>query len=159
MKRSSIFANFRHRYSTFFCAGQRVQILGNAYPGDLEDVTFKSITAIHVPTIQSSKDKEEDNISLTYRSQDEVNGGNIVILHGIDSTISHSATIISSNDQKNVEEDEDLEQIMFKPLHFDEAVIKLSIEPLRPAELPKMVQVRSKFIKIIHCSIFCSIVL
>lgn len=130
-----------HSISAFL--GQRVQILGNAYPGDLEDVTFKTITAIHVPTIRISNDRQNEVTGLTYRSHDEVNGGNIVILHGIDSTISQSATIVSSDSNDDDIEDGS-EQLTFKPLRFDEAVIKLSIEPLRPAELPKMVQVRGR---------------
>ena len=117
-----------------------MKILGNAYPGDLEDVSFKNITAIHVPTFTVCDDKNGNEIvNLTYRSQEEVNGGNIVILHGIDSTITHSATVIATCDDANG--DEDSEELCFNSLHFQESVIKLSIEPLRPAELPKMVQV------------------
>jgi len=85
-------------------------------------------------------------VKLAFRSQKEVNGGNIVILHGIDANISHSATAVGSTKKNKIDEDDDdeeeEEEICFKPLRFDESVVKLSIEPLRPAELPKMVQVR-----------------
>ena len=83
-------------------------------------------------------------MKLAFRSQKEVNGGNIVILHGIDANISHSATAVGSTKKNKIDEDDDdeEEEICFKPLRFDESVVKLSIEPLRPAELPKMVQVR-----------------
>lgn len=83
-------------------------------------------------------------MKLAFRSQKEVNGGNIVILHGIDANISHSATAVGSTKKNKIDEDDDDEEedICFKPLRFDESVVKLSIEPLRPAELPKMVQVR-----------------
>lgn len=120
--------------------GQRVQILGSAYPADLEDVTFNTITAIHVPTHNS----DEERVKLSYRSLEEVNAGNIVILHGVDATITQSATIIGSTPSatSNFDEDDNSEdKCVFRPLRFTPAVVKLSIEPLRPAELPKMVHV------------------
>jgi len=132
------FAALCRIYSGQIKVGQRVKILGSAYPADLEDVTFNTITAIHVPTHNSN----EERVKLSYRSLDEIGAGNVVILHGVDATITQSATIVGSNSNSSSEFDDDEdteEQCVFRPLRFTPAVVKLSIEPLRPAELPKMV--------------------
>ena len=58
--------------------------------------------------------------------------GNIVLLEGVDNTISKTATIVP----------EFLDSVyIFRPLHFQtQSVMKIACEPLNPSELPKMVE-------------------
>ena len=59
--------------------------------------------------------------------------GNIVLLEGLDATITKTATIVS--------EFLDEACYIFRPLHFQtQAVMKIACEPLNPSELPKMVE-------------------
>jgi U5 small nuclear ribonucleoprotein component len=66
--------------------------------------------------------------------------GNWVLLQGVDANIAKTATIVSST----MAEDEMGEMHIFAPLKFPQAggesIMKLAIEPLNPAELPKMVE-------------------
>lgn len=58
--------------------------------------------------------------------------GNVVLLEGVDNTISKTATIVP----------EFLDSVyIFRPLHFQtQSVMKIACEPLNPSELPKMVE-------------------
>lgn len=57
------------------------------------------------------------------------------MLEGISATISKTATVVDEN--QAVEE----APYIFRPLRFQtSAVVKIAVEPLRPAELPKMVE-------------------
>jgi hypothetical protein len=60
--------------------------------------------------------------------------GSLVLLGGIDETISKTATLVPDFwDQEEVH--------IFKPLQFTTAaVVKIATEPLNPSELPKMVE-------------------
>ena len=59
--------------------------------------------------------------------------GNWVLLEGVDSTITKTATII--------QEGYDEEVHIFTPLQFQtQSVMKIATEPLNPSELPKMVE-------------------
>jgi U5 small nuclear ribonucleoprotein component len=74
--------------------------------------------------------------------------GNLVLLKGVDATIAKTATLVglpSNTDTTNDNEDDPQEAIhIFQPLQFPfaggESVVKLSLEPLQPAELPKLVE-------------------
>ncbi len=69
--------------------------------------------------------------------------GNWVLIDGVDTNISKTATITSTvGDENNPANEDDVE--IFKHLKFpqagNESTMKLAIEPLNPAELPKMVE-------------------
>ena len=60
--------------------------------------------------------------------------GNWVLLEGLDSTITKTATLVP-------EFLEDQEVHIFRPLQFQtQSVVKIATEPLNPSELPKMVR-------------------
>jgi U5 small nuclear ribonucleoprotein component len=62
---------------------------------------------------------------------DHASAGNLVLLGGVDASISKTATIVTK------ELDDDL--YIFKPIkHFTQSVLKIAVEPISPAELPKM---------------------
>ena len=57
----------------------------------------------------------------------------MVLIEGIDATITKTATI--------VEETIDFDVYIFRPLRFPTlSVVKIAAEPLNPSELPKMVE-------------------
>lgn len=57
--------------------------------------------------------------------------GNWVLLEGVDSSIMKTATICSKDDAD--------EACIFRPFQFDnQAICKVSVEPLNPSELPKV---------------------
>lgn len=103
-----------------------VQILGESYsPDDDDEDTAKgTIQGVAIP-----RGRFHTHVSMA-------TAGNWVLLEGIDAHIAKTATIV----------DESFASVahIFKPLSFPqvggEAVMKLSIEPLNPAELPKMVE-------------------
>lgn len=60
-----------------------------------------------------------------------MSAGNWVLLEGVDSSIMKTATICSKNDTE--------EACIFRPFQFDNnAVCKISVEPMNPSELPKV---------------------
>jgi U5 small nuclear ribonucleoprotein component len=62
---------------------------------------------------------------------DHASAGNLVLLGGVDASISKTATIVS----KEVDD----ELYIFRPIkHFTQSVLKIAVEPISPAELPKM---------------------
>lgn len=62
---------------------------------------------------------------------EEITAGNLVLIGGIDASISKTATIASTS----VEDD----LYIFRPMkHMTESVLKIAIEPIAPSELPKM---------------------
>jgi 116 kDa U5 small nuclear ribonucleoprotein component len=62
---------------------------------------------------------------------EEVVAGNLVLLGGVDMSISKTATIAAANF------DDDL--YIFRPIkHMTQSVLKIAIEPIAPSELPKM---------------------
>ncbi len=62
---------------------------------------------------------------------DEVPAGNLVLLGGVDASITKSATLAS------MDIDEDL--YIFRPIkHMTQSVLKVAVEPIAPSELPKM---------------------
>jgi len=111
-------------YSGTVTPGDRVKVLGEGYsPEDDEDMAVATIAAVSIPR---------------GRSRTEVTratAGNWVLLDGVDATISKTATLTSMGDE---------EVQIFAPLSFPQAggesTMKLAIEPIKPAELPKMVE-------------------
>ncbi|KAH8088033.1 P-loop containing nucleoside triphosphate hydrolase protein [Filobasidium floriforme] len=100
--------------------GQVVKVLGEGYsPEDEEDMTMQTIDNIWV------------NESRYVVETDHASAGNLVLLGGVDASISKTATIVSK------ELDDEL--YIFRPIkHFTQSVLKIAVEPISPAELPKM---------------------
>ena len=64
---------------------------------------------------------------------EEIPAGNLVLIGGVDASISKTATLASTD----TDSDEDL--YIFRPLkHATQSVLKVAIEPVAPSELPKM---------------------
>jgi len=101
--------------------GDRVKILGEAYSlDDDEDMTVREIQNLWI-------------YEGRYRVEvSHVPAGNWVLIGGIENSIKKTATITTASNEEEVE--------IFRPLRFPgSSVIKVAIEPLQPAELPKMV--------------------
>jgi U5 small nuclear ribonucleoprotein component len=101
--------------------GDRVKILGESYSlDDDEDMAIREIANLWV-------------YQGRYRVEiSHVPAGNWVLLGGIENAIKKTSTITTASNDEEVE--------IFRPLQYQtQAVIKVSIEPLQPAELPKMV--------------------
>jgi U5 small nuclear ribonucleoprotein component len=113
---------------------------------DDEDIAWGTIESIAIP-----RGRSQTQVTLA-------TAGNWVLLKGIDSTIAKTATIVgknaaskSSSDGKedgsknddNFDNENDPVHI-FSPLKFPlaggESTMKIALEPLNPAELPKMIQ-------------------
>src|ERR1700753_56135 len=57
--------------------------------------------------------------------------GNLVLIGGIDSSITKTATLVGGEDGVDVH--------IFRPIqHFTQSVLKVAVEPVAPSELPKM---------------------
>jgi U5 small nuclear ribonucleoprotein component len=126
------FSTFGRIYSGTLRPGDRVRVLGEAYsPDDDEDMAMATVEAISIPRGRSRTD-----VTMA-------KAGNWVLIDGVDANISKTATITSAaGDENNPAGEDDIE--IFKPLKFpqagNESTMKLAIEPLNPAELPKMVE-------------------
>ena len=144
---SSSFDAFARIYSGICVPGQRVQILGEGYcpNNDDEDIAWGTIESIAIP-----RGRSQTQVTLA-------TAGNWVLLKGIDSTIAKTATIVgknasaskSSDSKDDNENDNDFDNEndpvhIFSPLKFPlaggESTMKIALEPLNPAELPKMIQ-------------------
>ncbi len=122
------FSAFGRIYSGSIKPGDKVRVLGEAYsPEDDEDVAYATVKSVSIPR---GRYKTEVNVAKA---------GNWVLIDGIDLSITKTATITSNN---GVNDDDEVE--IFAPMKFShvggESVMKLSVEPLNPAELPKMVE-------------------
>ena len=132
------FLTFGRVYSGTVKPGQRVRVLGEAYsPQDDEDVAIATVESVSIPRGRSRTD-------VTAAS-----AGNWVLLGGVDANIAKTATIVGLKDEgagmTGEDEDEDDDDVqIFTPLKFSQAggesIMKLAVEPLNPAELPKMVE-------------------
>lgn len=102
--------------------GMPVRVLGEGYSlDDEEDMTMATINEVFVG---------ETRYNL---STDGVPAGGLVLLTGIDNSIVKSATIVAPK----FEDEEDA--YIFRPVtHFTESVFKVAVEPIKPSELPKM---------------------
>ena len=123
-----------------------VKVLGESYTPqeDEEDVATATVQAVFIP-------RGPLRTQVTFAT-----AGNWVLLQGLDATIGKTATITGIGDNHrnsqqpsshNDDEDEDDHEddcYIFAPLKFPhvggESIMKLAIEPLNPAELPKMVE-------------------
>ncbi|KAI0690740.1 Calreticulin family-domain-containing protein [Cytidiella melzeri] len=100
--------------------GMDVKVLGEGYsPEDEEDMVKAYVEDIWI------------NEARYYIPTEEVTAGNLVLLGGVDASISKTATIASAD------ADDDL--YIFRPIkHMTQSVLKIAIEPIAPSELPKM---------------------
>ena len=142
-------------YSGTCAPGQRVRVLGEGYApdDDDEDMAVATIASISIP-----RGRSKTPVTIA-------TAGNWVLLSGVDATIAKTATIVGTNsillnkkkdgegdngndngnggEGEGEEEDTDLVHI-FSPMSFPlaggEATMKMALEPLNPAELPKMIQ-------------------
>ncbi|EPX71260.1 GTPase Cwf10 [Schizosaccharomyces octosporus yFS286] len=100
--------------------GQKVQVLGENYSiEDEEDMAKAYIEEICLP-------------GGRYRIPiEEATAGMLVLLAGVDNSISKTATIVSDGVQDDL--------YIFRPIaHMSESVFKVAVEPYNPSELPKM---------------------
>lgn len=139
------FDAFGRIYSGTIAPGQRVKVLGEAYVPDEddEDCAIATVESVSIP-----RGRRQTPVTLA-------TAGNWVLIKGVDATISKTATIVGL--KRDEEEEEGLGNnpaesnstgddatYIFKPLRFPfaggESVVKMALEPLQPAELPKMVE-------------------
>ena len=125
-------------YSGTVKPGQRVIVLGEGYVPD-EDDEDRAVARVETVSIPRGRSQVEVTLATA---------GNWVLLSGVDATISKTATIVGMATEEETgdypEETEGDAVHIFKPLQFPqiggESIMKLALEPLNPAELPKMVE-------------------
>ncbi|UIZ29797.1 hypothetical protein KXD40_003277 [Peronospora effusa] len=122
------FSAFGRVYSGEVCENKDVKVLGEAYsPEDDEDMCTRTIESVCIAQGR-------------YKIQvDRIPAGNWVLLEGVDASITKSATITDADE--DLLQDEEVG--IFRPIHISygtTAVMKLAVEPLNPAELPKMLE-------------------
>ncbi|KAF8915081.1 P-loop containing nucleoside triphosphate hydrolase protein [Mucidula mucida] len=100
--------------------GMEVKVLGEGYsPEDEEDMLRTTVDDIWICQARY------------FIAAEEVPAGNLVLIGGVDASITKTATIAS------VDVEEDLH--IFRPIkHMTQSVLKIAIEPIAPSELPKM---------------------
>lgn len=131
----SSFDAFGRIYSGTIQPGQRVKVLGEAYipDEDEEDCAIATVEGVSIP-----RGRGQTPVTLA-------TAGNWVLLKGVDATIAKTATIVGLSREENAMQEEEGDPVpIFKPLRFPfaggESVVKMALEPLQPAELPKMVE-------------------
>ena len=119
---ASGFYSFGRVLSGIAKAGQQVRVLGEGYTvDDEEDMVMATIQETLIANSRY-------NITTT-----GVPAGNWALLSGIDNSIVKTATLVPPK----LPDDEDA--YIFKPVkHFTESVFKVAVEPIKPSELPKM---------------------
>ncbi|KAI9828933.1 MAG: hypothetical protein M1826_005856 [Phylliscum demangeonii] len=102
--------------------GQAVRVLGEGYtPDDEEDMTNATISDVWIAEARYQVPTSG------------VPAGNMVLLGGVDNSIVKTATLVP----RSIEGDEHV--YTFSPIkHFTESVLKVAVEPIKPSELPKM---------------------
>jgi len=112
-------------YSGTLKSGDSVKVLGEAYSlDDEEDMAVCDVTGLSLGNGRYRLDTPQ------------AHAGNWVLIEGIDGPINKTATVTARAPSKGHSTVE-----IFRPLAFNSCpVIKLAVEPLNPAELPKMVE-------------------
>lgn len=119
--------------------GMEVKVLGEGYsPEDEEDMLKAVIDDVWISESRSALSIICSYIKCTESGflryvipADEVPAGNLVLLGGVDASITKTATIASTSI------DDDL--YIFRPIkHMTQSVLKVAVEPIQPSELPKM---------------------
>lgn len=100
--------------------GMSVKVLGENYsPEDEEDVMKAIVEEMWIG---------ESRYVIPAR---EVPAGNLVLLGGVDASITKTATIVDATIPDDL--------YIFRPLrHCTQAILKIAVEPIAPSELPKM---------------------
>jgi len=114
------FLAFGRVFSGTVHGGDTVRVLGESYTtADEEDLAVRSVASL---SISQARYRVEITRAVA---------GNWVLLEGVDESIVKTATITGNAVEGEVE--------IFKPLSFyTVSVVKLAVEPLNPAELPKV---------------------
>ncbi|KAF8963961.1 P-loop containing nucleoside triphosphate hydrolase protein [Flammula alnicola] len=114
------FRSFGRVISGTLRKGMEIKVLGEGYsPEDEEDMMKAIVEDLWI------------NESRYFIPADEIPAGNLVLIGGVDSSISKTATLAGTD----VEEDLHI----FRPIkHMTQSVLKVAIEPIAPSELPKM---------------------
>ncbi|KAF9072709.1 u5 small nuclear ribonucleoprotein component [Rhodocollybia butyracea] len=100
--------------------GMEIKVLGEGFsPEDEEDMMKATVEDLWISQARY------------FIPTDEIPAGNLVLIGGVDASISKTATLAS------VGYTDDL--YTFRPIkHMTESVLKIAIEPIAPSELPKM---------------------
>lgn len=100
--------------------GQTVRVLGEQYTlDDDEDMKLETVSACFI-----SEARYKLEVS-------RLSAGMWVLIEGVDASIMKTATIASKDDAPDA--------CIFRPYQFDnQAICKISVEPLNPSELPKV---------------------
>jgi U5 small nuclear ribonucleoprotein component len=101
--------------------GMRVKVLGEGYSiEDEEDMTIQTVEKVAI------------HVSRYSIEVPQLGPGNLVLLSGVDTSIVKTATIVNTESYGE-------DQYIFSPLKFTtRPVLKIAVEPINPAELPKM---------------------
>jgi len=122
---ASGFDSFGRVFSGTLRVGQQVSVLREGFTTDDEDMSVKEITNIWV---YNGRYRVEMN---------QVTAGNWCLIGGIDSGINKTATVC---DAGITQQSRDEQPHIFRPLKFNTiSTLKVSVEPVKPAELPKMI--------------------
>lgn len=119
--------------------GQVVKVLGEGYSlEDEEDMVSATVDAVLIDESRwvafSRHGVTRDSLMSIRRYNVDIEragAGNLVLLSGVDASISKTATIVA----KDIEDD----LYIFRPIkHMTTSVLKVAVEPIVPSELPKM---------------------
>ncbi|OJA11333.1 hypothetical protein AZE42_10516 [Rhizopogon vesiculosus] len=100
--------------------GIPIKVLGEGYsPEDEEDMAKATVEELWISEARY------------FIPADEVPAGNLVLIAGVDASISKTATLADTSISDDL--------YIFRPIkHMTESVLKIAIEPIAPSELPKM---------------------
>jgi U5 small nuclear ribonucleoprotein component len=101
--------------------GQTVRVLGEQYTlDDDEDMKVETVSACYITEARYKLEVSR------------LSAGMWVLLEGVDASIMKTATICSNDDAVR-------DACIFRPFQFDnQAICKISVEPISPSELPKV---------------------
>jgi 116 kDa U5 small nuclear ribonucleoprotein component len=122
------FSAFGRVYSGELKLNQEVKVLGEAYTtDDDEDMSSQTVGGLYIP---------EGRYKI---GVNRVPAGNWVLIEGVDASISKSATITDAKEDQLQDEEVGIFMPMSRSFGTS-ATVKLAVEPLNPAELPKMLE-------------------
>ncbi|KAI0271488.1 Calreticulin family-domain-containing protein [Gloeopeniophorella convolvens] len=100
--------------------GSQVKVLGEGYSlEDEEDMMKATVDDLWVSEARY------------FISVEEAPAGNLVLIGGVDTSITKTATLVSNDTEDDL--------YIFSPIkHMTQSVLKVAIEPIAPSELPKM---------------------
>ncbi|KAJ3815623.1 P-loop containing nucleoside triphosphate hydrolase protein [Lentinula aff. lateritia] len=100
--------------------GMEIKVLGEGFsPEDEEDMVKTTVEDLWISEARY------------FIPTDEIPAGNLVLIGGVDASISKTATLAAADYTDDL--------YTFRPIkHMTESVLKIAIEPIAPSELPKM---------------------